>query len=263
LDWFGRLPLRGVGVIVTRPKGRVTLSQQLCALGAEVTDFPCIRTQPLPIPAEVSQRLAEQDWIVFTSATGAERFFAHLMEAEFDLRALSRVKFAAIGERTAEVLTRYALHADYMPEAYHTQGLAQGLPLSGQSRVLLFRAQGGSPKLVSILEERGFSVEDIPAYQTTCEAAGAAQICEKITCGQTRFVTFTSPSTVQGFTHALAGVDFAQTGLTAVCIGEETAAAARGLGLEILVSQAATAESMVACIQQKAAKQAGNAFLRV
>ena len=53
MDWFGRLPLKGKQVIVTRPRERAgTLAQKLRELGAEVTEFPCIETVPLtPCPA--------------------------------------------------------------------------------------------------------------------------------------------------------------------------------------------------------------------
>ena len=47
-DWFDRLPLKNRQIIVTRPKERAgTLSKRLRALGANVTEFPCIETVPV------------------------------------------------------------------------------------------------------------------------------------------------------------------------------------------------------------------------
>ncbi|MDE7261756.1 MAG: uroporphyrinogen-III C-methyltransferase, partial [Oscillospiraceae bacterium] len=46
LCWFEKLPLHGKRVLVTRPRDRAgTLSGRLRALGAEVAEFPCIRTE--------------------------------------------------------------------------------------------------------------------------------------------------------------------------------------------------------------------------
>ncbi|MCL2578770.1 MAG: uroporphyrinogen-III C-methyltransferase [Oscillospiraceae bacterium] len=251
MNWFERLPLCGVGVIVTRPRGRDDLSRQLRELGADVIGFPCAQTAPLPVPGEVAGRFAGQDWIVFTSTAGVGRFFETLREQAIDLRSLAQVKFAAIGSKTAGALAGFGIIADYTPETYSGEALAEGLPLAaGRTRVMLFRAREGAPSIVSTLRERGFEVEDIPAYRTASGTQTACEIRGLVSGGNIRFVTFTSPSTVQGFVGALDGVVLDRAGLTAVCIGEETAAAARRHGLKIEVSKAATSEDMVKRILQ-------------
>lgn len=48
-DWFDHLPLKGKRVVVTRPRERAgTLSARLRALGADVWEYPCIATVPIP-----------------------------------------------------------------------------------------------------------------------------------------------------------------------------------------------------------------------
>ena len=108
LCWFERLPLHGKRVLVTRPKGRAgTLSEKLRDLGAEVTEFPCIRTEPIfPCPAmeDALGRLAEYEWLGFTSAAGVEAFWTCLRTLGKDARALGGVKLAAIGSATGKAL---------------------------------------------------------------------------------------------------------------------------------------------------------------
>ena len=49
LDWYDKLPLRGLTVAVTRPADRLgTLTRRLRELGADVIEAPCIETRPVP-----------------------------------------------------------------------------------------------------------------------------------------------------------------------------------------------------------------------
>ncbi|MCL2602750.1 MAG: uroporphyrinogen-III C-methyltransferase, partial [Treponema sp.] len=190
LDWTRHLPLKGACVIVTRPKAHKThithkkhgdLSEKLREFGANVIDFPCIRTVPLPISDSVSRGFADYGWIVFTSPVGAELFFENLKAGDMDIRLLHRVKFAAVGETTAGAIKRHAVRVDYMPKVYNARELADGLPFCGDNpRTLLFRARNGAPRLASTLRERGFLVEDIPAYETIFEKNAAENVREMI-----------------------------------------------------------------------------------
>mgnify|MGYP002508152348 CR=1 FL=1 len=74
LCWFQRLPLYGKRILVTRPADRAgTLSEKLRDLGADVVEFPCIRTEavsPCPAMEAALERLPEYEWLGFTSAAG-------------------------------------------------------------------------------------------------------------------------------------------------------------------------------------------------
>jgi len=246
-DWFSALPLKNAKILVTRPKAESALSQKLRALGAGVTDFPCIRTEPLPLPDSFFGGLGSYKWIVFTSPAGAEMFFAALKARDLDVRTLYATKFAAIGEKTASVVTSRGMRVDYVPAAYNAKELANGLPGSG--RTLLFRARDGTPELASVLRARGFEVDDIAAYATIRENNCPQDVKEALTRGEFNFVTFTSASTVQGFTGSLAGFDFSK--MTAICIGEETAKEAGAHGFRVLVSKRAAIDSMIELIREE------------
>ena len=61
--------------------------------------------------------------------------------------------------------------------------------------------------------------------------------------GEIDAVTFTSASTVRGFTGVIKDVDYGK--IRAVCIGEQTAAEAAEHGMQIQVSEQASMDAMV------------------
>jgi len=66
-DWFSNLPLKGCKILITRPKQTTgKLSQMLWELGAEVVEYPCIRTSKVDFDLNINNLR----WIIFTSAVG-------------------------------------------------------------------------------------------------------------------------------------------------------------------------------------------------
>lgn len=259
LDWFSRLPLLGTRVLVTRPRAAAgELSAMLRDKGCAVTEFPCIRTEPLPVDGALFERLERYAWIVLTSPVGARLFLRRMRERRVDLRRLPGVRFAVVGEKTAAVLEENGVFADYMPESYTARSLAEGMrtQLSGGERVLLFRARMGTPRLGEELRACGAAVDEVDAYDTLYECPEADGVREALRSGAIDYITFTSASTVHGFVQALPGLVVA--GPRCVCIGPETAAAAEACGFRAMVSEAATIESLAACIEaDHAARNSG------
>ena len=123
--WRGALPLSGVRVLVTRPRGRAgRLSRMLRDAGAEVAEFPCIATEPLTGPLPL---LEGAGWVGFTSVTGVEAFFGLLASVGGDVRELGAARVAAIGPATRDALRRRGLRVDYMPDVYDGAHIAEGL----------------------------------------------------------------------------------------------------------------------------------------
>ena len=243
--WFDRLPLKGAGILVTRPKGRAgTLSDKLRALGAEVIEYPCIETVPIsPCPDMTGalERLDRYEWLAFTSPAGVEAFRAELSRLGKDGRYLAGVKLAAIGSGTARALRDMGLSADYVPEIYDAAHLGEGLPAAG--RVLILRAEIGSPALTAAFERRNIPYDDIPVYRTVCANARSAELRGLLEEGAIRYVTFTSASTVRGFVSSLGeGADL--SAVTGLCIGEQTAAEARKHGIAVRIAARATIDAL-------------------
>ena len=246
-DWFDGLPMKGKTVVVTRPEDRSgTLTQRLRELGAEVVDYPCIRTvarEENPELEEAMGNLSRYRCLVFTSPAGPEIFFRRLRAAGRDARALSGLTLAAIGPKTAKAMERFGVTADLVPETYDSDHLAKALE-AVEGPVLLCRASRGSTALPEMLERKGIPFADVPVYDTVY-AAPAPQKVDAL-LGETLLVTFTSASTVRGFVESLPGRDLKN--VIGCCIGKQTEAEAKKHGLATVVSQEATMESLVECI---------------
>lgn len=248
LDWFSKLPLHGKHVVVTRPRERAgTLADRLRALGAGVTEYPCIETVETP-EAPLPDDLRAYHWVVLTSPAGVPAM-RHALEAHgTDLRALYGCRFACIGQGTAKALAEYGIRADYVPEHFDAKHLAQGLCdiVHADERVLILRAAQGTPELTEILTAGGVAYDEAAVYETRYRSAQSDALTAHIAAGTVDFVTFTSASTVHAFVQSAPHA--AVNTFRAVCIGDATAAAAKTYGMNIITAKNATIDDMIACI---------------
>ena len=256
LSWTQNRPLDKVRVVVTRPKTLASrMTSQLYALGAEVIELPAIQLAPYrdnPALEEAVSQLDCYQWVAFTSIEGVRVFFDFLRERRVDLRGLSKLRFAAIGPGTRRELESRGIFADLMPDSYYARDLGEALVAQMQpgERVLLPRAKIGSPELTEVLREHGIEFTDVALYDTLYACHNSAAVQKLIEKGKVSCVTFTSASTVRGFAGAMDGCDLHH--LLAACIGEKTAQAAREAGMQVIVSQKATIDSLCELIVQNA-----------
>ena len=253
LDWFTPLPLHGKTVVVTRPRERAgTLAARLRALGAQVVEAPCIETAEREDVQPLADALAQRhDWAVFTSPAGVHAAVHALHRLGRDLRALFGMRLAAIGRGTADALAGYGLAADLVPAQYDGEHLAdallEALPQGGAA--LLLRAAAGGQILPEKLKAAGVAVTDVPLYDTAYRCAKADALRAMLEAGAADVVTFTSMSTVEGFVQAVGAADY--TGFTALCIGEQTAQAARKYHMNVKIAENATIDAMIACLLEE------------
>jgi len=212
LDWFETRPLFGRTVIVTRSREQASeFSGLLREQGARVIELPTIGIGPGPDPQSVKKallRLAEYDWIVFTSANGVRIFLDALRRENLDVRAMGRAGLCAIGPATAAALEASGLKVDLVPEAYAAESVVDALGSQGDlsgKRVLLPRAEIARKVLPERLRALGALVDDIALYSTQIEQPeNLDQVRQQLAAGEIDLVTFTSSSTVENFA-ALAG----------------------------------------------------------
>ncbi len=251
-DWFDALPLKGRRVVVTRPRTRAgTLSRRLRALGADVVEYPCIETVPIrPCPPmeEALENLRAYQWLVFTSAAGVDAFWDCLRARGGDARALCGVKLAAIGPGTGRALEAHGLRADLIPAVYDAAHLGAALAGQAAGRVLILRAQEGSPALTRALEQNEIPFDDVPCYRTVYENPCSAQLRRQVEEEQT-LVTFTSASTVKGFVSSV-GADADLSRVVGVCIGAQTAAEAEKHGIRTVTAKQATIDAMIETMKE-------------
>lgn len=232
LAWFERRPLFGRTVVVTRAREQASdLSGALRAQGAEVVELPAIAIdEPSDGGAALraaAARAATYDWVVLTSANGANR----LLDALHDARDLGGVRVAAIGPGTAEALARGGVVADLVPERFVAESLLEAFPAPPATggRVLLARAAVARDVLPDGLRATGWEVDVVEAYRTVAAPADPEVLAA---AGRADAITFTSSSTVERYLE-VAGAGAVPP--VVACIGPITAATARQHGLEVAV----------------------------
>lgn len=260
-SWYEKRPLAGVTVLVTRPRERISaLADLLRQKGADVLEFPAIRTEPA---ADLSsllvciERLSRggYDWVVFTSPSSVGIFMDQLIQAA-DVRALAGVKIAVIGQGTGKALRKYGLRADFIPSAYDGRTLGAELAriCAPGSKILIPRAAFGAPELIEELGRGGdLKITDIAIYDTVYASSKVIDMREAVEAVD--FAVFTSASTVRGFAANVSGLDF--TKVKAVCIGRQTAAAAKSCGMRTWTAEKATLESLVQKVEEAARNTRG------
>jgi len=195
--WFASRPLFGTTVLVTRPiEQAVDLRNQLAELGAGTLVQPTIRiTKPddWSTVDDAIARLADFDWIVFSSSNGVSFFDDRLSDLELDARALGGVKIAAIGPGTAMELARRGLRTDLMPQSYRAEAMAESLSADADGRrFLLIRASRGREVLAEQLTAAGGLVEQVVCYESTDIESPDEEVAKRLAEGKIDWITVTS-----------------------------------------------------------------------
>lgn len=273
LNWFERLPLFGQKVLVTRPQGQSeTLGRHLQELGATPFFWPAIEILPpldfQPLDAAID-RLAELDWMVFSSVNGVQFFFDRLWQRGLDVRAVGACRIAAIGEKTQQRLSDYRMRSDLVPQTFDADHLADALvgDAAGK-RFLLVRASRGRDELARRLTLSGGQVQQVVAYRNhdtelpnpnapnpnapNPNLSGSEQDADRLRWlqllkqGQIDWVTVTSSAIAVNLVKQL-GDDLRRTRL--VSISPITSATLRGLGYEVHAEASHyTAEGIVSAV---------------
>ncbi|HEY5585642.1 MAG TPA: uroporphyrinogen-III C-methyltransferase [Ruminiclostridium sp.] len=248
-DWFMKKPLFGKKVLVTRPKATMgTITQKLYSLGAEPIEYPCIEINPIPNNEKfyhACDHLDEYGWILFTSRNGVDIFFEYLNSKRLDARALANVKIAVVGSQTQKSLEGRGIFSDFTPEIFDGEHLAQGVAvlIKENEKVLVCDAAIASEDIVNVFKEKTIEFDRVHLYDTLYINENSEMVKELINKGEVKYVTFTSASTVEGFVKSLGDIN--TEGLTAVCIGSQTAEIARKYNINHVVSEEATIDSMI------------------
>lgn len=228
-------------VLVTRAAEQAQdLVQELHGVGLDTVTVPTISIDPEVDGAALDaclRRLAGTDWIVITSANGAQAVLRSLARTGAEPGA---TRWCAVGTSTRATLEDHGIRVDLVPARSSGPGIGAQLPVSPGDRVLLVRGDLAGDDLPQMLRRRGAQVEDVIAYRTI-EAPGTSRtlLGAALAGGRIDAVLFTSGSTVRGLVKLAQelGQDEAVsqvTGIPAICIGPETAREARRAGFLVL-----------------------------
>jgi uroporphyrinogen III methyltransferase / synthase len=219
-SWFTSQPLFGRTVLVTRPDQQIEpTASRLRQLGANVLYQPAIEiSEPrdwAPVDAVIG-RLADFDWLVFSSSNGVQFFLERLFAVGFDLRALGGVRLAAIGPATVDAFAEYHLQADVQPESYRAEALAEALASKAAGkRFLLARASRGREVLSEMLADAGAVVTQIVVYESSDIVEPAEEVLATIRDGHIDWMTVTSSAIARSLVKMF-GEDLRRTRLAAI-----------------------------------------------
>ena len=188
----------------------------------------------------------EYEWVLFASVNAVERFVSRVHRLGLALRA----RVGAVGPATTDALRSRDVDVFLIPETFTAADLAEALG-PGQGRVLMPRVQGGPREPVAALEERGWIVDEVAVYRNVPASADSPE-GEEVRAGRFDAITLLSGSAARNLAAVVGNLG--PVGLApnsyepklVVCIGPQTAAAARESGLRVdLVAQQHTAAGVV------------------
>ena len=161
--------------------------------------LPLVKIEPLEDYRKFDRclrKIKDFDWIVFASRYGVEYFFNRLEITGFDVRALSGIKVAAIGNSTKNKLLGFGIRADLVPEDESSRGLVNRFKKEGLKGKSIFLPR-------SDISDKGLEKElkSLDANVTTSFAYRNVMPKDLPDLDLNFFdeIMFTSPSTVRNF----------------------------------------------------------------
>jgi uroporphyrinogen III methyltransferase/synthase len=240
LSWFMKKPLFGRNIVITRDRrGNADFAAKIIQRGANPIQFPAIKLKPLTQTSQFLQtlaKLAEYDWIIFTSANGISIFFDYLQSLQKDSRVFGSVKIAAIGSETASRLNNFGIKADFVPSVFTGKELGKQLigfaNLKGR-KVLLLRSDLASKELIELLEQASAKVDNVAVYTTLTEKSECKWLKERISAGQIDWLTFASPSSAKGFFAQIRSDLANSSNVKVASIGPVTSEQLKNIGVRV------------------------------
>ncbi len=216
--------LTGKRVAVTRAREQSEeLAAKLRALDAEPVLWPLIAFAPpaddAPLRAAIA-RIAQFDWIVFSSANGVRAFFERL-----DSPPAEHPRVAAVGPQTAHALEAQGWTVTAVPAEFVGAKIAGALGDVRGRTILVIRPDIAPPDLADSLRVRGARVHEVVAYRTTVALDDGPLDLDAVDA-----ITLASGSAAAELARRLAGQTIPQR-VCVACIGPSTAKAARAAGL--------------------------------
>ncbi len=246
-------------ILVTRPASQADeLINLLAERGIAATAVPTVAIDTDSAAGDLDAMLDALDgseWLVLTSANGADALVARLVATGRRLSETTRV--AAVGPATEAALTRGGIRVDHVPSEYLTVAIAEGLGDIGGKRVVLARADAATPDLREALLARQARVDEVVAYRTVEGPGANRDALQAALQSDLDGIAFTSGSTVRGLMRLAGGIHRGRArAMPAFCIGPVTATAARHSGFHIAgVAQSHTAEGLADLIATTFARE--------
>ena len=233
-------------VVVTRDEpADGPLSRELRALGLEVLGWPVLSIGPADNQDALDQalsRLNQFDWLVFASQHAVAEVVRRVPVPP------AYLNIAAVGARTAQVLTDAGWPVAAVPEEQTAEGLVALLAarLNPGMTVLFLAGSRSALTLLEGLNAAGAIVTQVEAYSTLPATLDVPSCQQRIARGDIGAVTFTSPSAVEELDRALGTSTFNQLldSATAITLGTTTGRKLAARGFASVLAMPATLMGM-------------------
>jgi uroporphyrinogen III methyltransferase/synthase len=196
------LPLTQKTILITRATEQSSaFADLLSAQGATVVDLPALEIRPPSTWAGLDGAIAALPtfhWLILSSANAVNFFVDRLLDQGRDLRALSTLKIAVVGRKTAAVLRKRGLLPDFIPPDFVADSMVVHFPEAVAGQRLLFPRveSGGREVLVQEFTAAGAEVVEVAAYESGCPESPDAEALKALKQGQVDVITFASSKTV-------------------------------------------------------------------
>ncbi|MBF0121835.1 MAG: uroporphyrinogen-III C-methyltransferase [Candidatus Omnitrophica bacterium] len=245
LEWFvPQQPLSGKHILVTRPQHQASdLKSLLEARGAKVSAIPLIKIVPTKDVARLKSVLFSLDsyeWLIFTSANGVALFFQMMDRYKVSRSVFKTKKFAAIGKKTGDTLTKNGISVALMPQDFIQEALAKVIikgVANKKSKALLVHAAGSRPVLERELKKSGILLDMLDLYKAEPLTSNHGRIKKLFVARKVDAVMLTSSSCVDSFVNVF-GKDERKRltkDVVIAAIGPVTASSVREAGLPVTV----------------------------
>ena len=233
-------------VVVTRDEpADGPLSRELRALGLEVLGWPVLSIGPAgnhdALDAAL-RRLNQFEWLVFASQHAVAEVVRRVPVPP------AYLNIAAVGARTAQVLSTAGWEVTAVPEDQTAEGLVALLaPRLTPGMAVLFPAGSRAlPTLREGLTAAGAIVTQVEAYSTLAGTLDLPTCQQSIARGDIGAVTFTSPSAIEELDRALGTSTFNQLldSATAITLGPTTGRTLAARGFASVLAMPATLTGM-------------------
>jgi uroporphyrinogen III methyltransferase/synthase len=257
-NWLASKPLFGKTIVVTRDaESNAEFATKIIAKGGYPVVFTTIKIQPLTqsnIFLQMLTKIAEYDWLIFTSANGVNILFDILQKLNKDARVFASAKIAAIGNKTAEKLSKFGIKADFTPNVFTTKELGKQLIASANlkdKKVLLLRSQLASDEFDKLLQSAGAIIDNVPVYTTVTVKNKCDPLIEKIRKNEIDWLTFASLSSVRGFFEQIPAELVNSNNVRVASIGPVTSEQLKNLGVKVNVQAVEhTIDGLLAVIEK-------------
>jgi len=198
--------LNGACVLVTRPEHQAgNLSRLIEQRGGVAVRFPTLEIVSRD-DDRIKSTLANLDgfqWVVFISANAVN--FA-LKANSGKIPRTKSVRFAAVGQATAQAMKMAGLPVDLVPEyGYNSEALLEMPQLQqveGQN-CLIVRGEGGREQLATTLRSRGAEVDYLEVYKRIIPRMDSSPVVELLAQHRLDVITVTSAEALQNLSLML------------------------------------------------------------